>query len=106
MPNAIEFIGALPHTATGKIQKLELRENLRTTSLKIFSKVFSFLFGLLTFLCFGTTVFAQNNIEVLQKLNPAINNVIEFEKDKNLFEVYGNDKLLGYSFITQVLLKL
>ena len=68
--------------------------------MKIFSKVFSFLFGLLTFLCFGTTVFAQNNIEVLQKLNPVINNVIEFEKDKNLFEVYGNDKLLGYSFIT------
>ena len=29
MPNAIEFIGALPHTATGKIQKLELREKFK-----------------------------------------------------------------------------
>ena len=29
MPNAIEFIDALPHTATGKIQKLELREKFK-----------------------------------------------------------------------------
>ena len=29
MPNAIEFIDDLPHTATGKIQKLELREKFK-----------------------------------------------------------------------------
>ena len=29
MPNAIEFVDDLPHTATGKIQKLDLREQFK-----------------------------------------------------------------------------
>ena len=29
MPNSIEFVDDLPHTATGKIQKLDLREQFK-----------------------------------------------------------------------------
>ena len=42
----------------------------------------------------------SKNIEALYDLNPSINNIIASDKDKNLYEVYENNKLLGYSFIT------
>ena len=68
--------------------------------MKIFNKVIFILYSLLTLLCLCSITFAQKNIETLYDLNPSINNIIASDKDKNLYEVYENNKLLGYSFIT------
>ena len=35
MPNAVEFVDSLPHTATGKIQKLALREQFKDYKLEV-----------------------------------------------------------------------
>ncbi len=68
--------------------------------MKIFHKVIGALYILLALFYLSSYSFAQNNIEVLYELNNSISNITLSEKNKNIFEVYEDNKLSGYAFIT------